>query len=102
MEYIFQHKTEEERLALLVAHKDKFLIAVKNITEGNFLIFSDYPKYTTDQELLAQKEKIFGLEIQNSELMMAVAELAAVSDQDKIETQLAIAELAAIITGGIE
>ncbi|MFX3631841.1 MAG: hypothetical protein ACE3L7_07150 [Candidatus Pristimantibacillus sp.] len=46
-------------------------------------------------------EKVAELEIQNNELMLAVAELAVTSEQDKIETQLAIAELATIVTGGI-
>jgi len=46
-------------------------------------------------------EQIANLELQNTELMLAVAELAGVSETDKMETQLAIAELASIITGGV-
>ncbi|OAB48262.1 hypothetical protein [Paenibacillus antarcticus] len=46
-------------------------------------------------------EQIANLELQNTELMLAVAELASVSETDKMETQLAIAELASIITGGV-
>lgn len=37
---------------------------------------------------------------QIQELMLAVAELAASSEQNKIETQLAIAELASTLAGG--
>lgn len=37
---------------------------------------------------------------QIQELMLAVAELAASSEQNKLETQLAIAELASTLAGG--
>lgn len=40
-------------------------------------------------------------EDQLQELMLAVAELAASSEQNKLETQLAIAELAATLNGGV-
>lgn len=39
-------------------------------------------------------------EDQLQELMLAVAKLAASSEQNKLETQLAIAELAATLNGG--
>ncbi|UAT29397.1 hypothetical protein K7T73_12380 [Bacillus badius] len=45
-------------------------------------------------------ERIVELESQNTELMLAVAELASAGETDKIETQLAIAELATLVTGG--
>lgn len=54
-----------------------------------------------DRELTPQEE-IDQLKQQNSELMFAVAELASANEKDKMETQLAIAELASIMTGGIE
>lgn len=47
-------------------------------------------------------EQIVDLEAQNNGIMIAVAELAMANEQDKIETQLAIAELATLITGGFE
>lgn len=40
-------------------------------------------------------------EEQIQELMLAVAELASSSEQNKLETQLAIAELAATLNGGV-
>lgn len=52
-----------------------------------------------DRELTPQEE-IDQLKQQNSELMFAVAELASANEKDKMETQLAIAELAATLTGG--
>lgn len=45
-------------------------------------------------------EQIADLVARNTELMLAVAELANVSETDKLDTQFAIAELASIITGG--
>ncbi|WP_019242203.1 MULTISPECIES: hypothetical protein [Bacillus] len=42
------------------------------------------------------------LEEQVVELNIAIAELGLAAEQDKIETQLAIAELANIVTGGVE
>lgn len=43
------------------------------------------------------KDTITSLQAANTELMLAVAELANVNETDKLETQLAIAELASII-----
>lgn len=50
---------------------------------------------------ITPEEKIQQLEEQNMSLMLAIAELADANEQDKIETQLAIAELATIVTGGV-
>lgn len=52
------------------------------------LILEDIPPSETDL-----------LKAQNTELMLAVAELGATSDQSTIETQIAIAELATLVTG---
>lgn len=43
MLYKYQYETEEEKQDILSANTDKRLIEVQNITEGNFLIFSDQP-----------------------------------------------------------
>lgn len=40
------------------------------------------------------------LKQENTQLSIALAELAQANEQDKIETQLAIAELANLVTGG--
>lgn len=53
----------------------------------------------TEQEA-AENEKAT-TESQLQELMLAVAELASSSEQNKLETQLAIAELAATLNGGV-
>lgn len=45
-------------------------------------------------------EQVAELEVQNMELMLAVAELSNANETDKIETQLAIAELASMVAGG--
>lgn len=48
------------------------------------------------------EQEIEQLKSDNLSLMLAIAELGAAAEQDKIEVQLALAELAAIITGGAE
>lgn len=45
-------------------------------------------------------EQVAELEAQNMELMLAVAELSDANETDKIETQLAIAELASMVMEG--
>lgn len=102
MEFTFQYTTEEERRLIIEKNTTKYLIGVQNITEGNFLIFSDTPNMAVESELNAQREQVTVLETRNNGTMLAVAELAMATEQDKIETQLAIAELANIIAGGFE
>ncbi|KQY91634.1 hypothetical protein ASD24_23150 [Paenibacillus sp. Root52] len=41
MNYVFQFNSSDERDNLIIEHDDKFLIEERNITEGNFLVFSD-------------------------------------------------------------
>lgn len=41
MTYKFQYNTPEERQSIIDAHADLIRIEEDNITEGNFLIFSD-------------------------------------------------------------
>ncbi|MNP19942.1 hypothetical protein D3C76_1124950 [compost metagenome] len=57
------------------------------------------PEVPVYQKPLTEQIKV--LEAQNSELMLAVAELDNTNESDKMETQLAIAELASMITGGV-
>ncbi|MFJ7746773.1 hypothetical protein [Peribacillus sp. NPDC097295] len=58
--------------------------------------------YLEETRDLTTEEKLLGLETQNNELKLDVIELASANETDKMETQLAIAELANIMTGGIE
>ncbi|MNW57374.1 hypothetical protein D3C74_351720 [compost metagenome] len=51
------------------------------------------PREPTELELLRSE---------NTELKLAITELAEANENDKTETQLALAELAALITGGGE
>lgn len=41
MDYKYQYKDDTERQSILNKNKNKYLIEEQNITEGNFLIFSD-------------------------------------------------------------
>lgn len=43
MNYKFKYNTDFEMTAILAKNIDKYLIKVANITEGNFLTFSDDP-----------------------------------------------------------
>lgn len=55
MEYVFQYNDETERNSLLETNKDKYLIAEKNITEGNFLIFTDVKPIEIGMKELEQR-----------------------------------------------
>lgn len=41
MKYKYQYKDNTERQSVLDSHKGKYLVEEQNITDGNFLIFSD-------------------------------------------------------------
>lgn len=43
-----QYNTDTDRQNVLDANKDKFLIEEQNITEGNFLIFTDEKPITQE------------------------------------------------------
>jgi hypothetical protein len=64
MNYKYQYIDDASRAALITANSDKVLIEEDNITEGNFLIFSDVVPLenqlqnlnnTTNMVLLAQE-----------------------------------------------
>lgn len=72
MEYVFQYDTEEERTRLLGGNSEKYLIIEKNITEGNFLVFTDIKP--TEIEILELTEDVND-----------VAELTTITAMDKDE-----------------
>jgi len=49
MEYKHQYKNKEERDSILIAHSNLILIEEQNITEGNFLIFTDTPPEQSEE-----------------------------------------------------
>jgi hypothetical protein len=64
MLYTYQYTTAAERQTIIDSHTDKFLTEERNITEGNFLVFSDIKplensiqdiKNNTDMILLKQE-----------------------------------------------
>ncbi len=69
MEYRFQYSDETERASILSENKDKQLIEDQMLISGNFLIFAD--PSPTDLEIAELKR-------QNADLMVAMAELAAI------------------------
>ena len=50
MEYKYKYKNKEERDSILIEHSNLFLIEEQNITEGNFLIFTDIQPEQQSQE----------------------------------------------------
>lgn len=54
MLFKIQYETALERDGIVAQNSDKYLLEEQNITEGNFLIFSDIP--TTDTQLMQIKE----------------------------------------------
>jgi len=62
-------------------------------------VLFEYPKFETpiSEQLLLLRQENEELKIENKELKLALAELAEAQQQDKIENQLAIAELAEVV-----
>jgi hypothetical protein len=60
MLFKFQYSDEADRQVKLNANLDKYLIEEQNITDGNFLIFSDTP--TLEIKVIQQEEKQGALE----------------------------------------
>ncbi|MGE7129566.1 hypothetical protein [Lysinibacillus xylanilyticus] len=107
MTYEIQYHSQEERQYIIETNKSLFLIGERNVTEGNFLIFSDerpkppvvmvtVPKEEFDAIKNTQKE-LDAVKEENKELKLAIAESVEAQQQDKTENQLAIAELAELI-----
>lgn len=74
--YKFQYSTHSEKDELISMHSEKHLIEEQNITEGNFLVFSDEPLpekvvYTQvpQDELNQYKKRITDLELTIAEMM---------------------------------
>lgn len=47
------------------------------------------------------EEQMAKLKVENQELKLALAEMAEAQEQQRIETQLALAEIAEVVTGGV-
>ncbi len=97
MTYEIQYHSQEERQNIIETNKSLFLIGERNITEGNFLIFSDERPKPPVVMVTVPKEEFDAVKEENKELKLAIAESVEAQQQDKIENQLAIAELAELI-----
>lgn len=53
-----QYQDQTERQTIIDANSDKYLIEEQNITEGNFLIFSDTPRLEDEVQQLKQDNLI--------------------------------------------
>lgn len=59
MNYRYQYKTSEDRERLISLYSNLILIEEQNITEGNFLIFSERPivvQPTIEEKILAENQ----------------------------------------------
>ena len=75
MEYKFEFKNEEEKHKILQDNSDKFLIKIEEITQGNFLTFSDIPTLQILQQ--EQANKISVLEKENKQLREELEQVKA-------------------------
>lgn len=63
MEVTVQYSDESERQILMSEHFDKYLIAERNIKEGNFLIFSLEKPFGVQLEELKTQNEALGLTV---------------------------------------
>lgn len=78
MEWRYQYKSNSEKDELIEKNKSLYLIREENITEGNFIIFSDAPlpepvvyMNVPEAEFKALKES----DVQNKEAIAALYEM---------------------------
>lgn len=96
---IIKYASEEEahRIISEKTSEGYTLAEVQNITEGNFLGFKEPNEPENEAPLI---EELNNLKIENTELKLAMADLAEAQEADKTEIQLALAEIAELIVGG--
>lgn len=92
MNYKHQYTSEVEREELLLGNADKRLIEEQNISDGNFLIFTDEP-YAPDVN-----QRVSTLEQDKSILELALAESIEKQETDRVTNQLVVAELIEALT----
>lgn len=52
MLYKYQYQTEEQKQEIILANKNKRLVEEQNITEGNFLLFTDAQVNSIEDRLI--------------------------------------------------
>jgi hypothetical protein len=85
MEYVLEYKAGE-REQILNNHKDKYLIAEKNLADGNYLIFTTEPPVTKQIKTLEAA-------------LLELSTLSSIQEQKDKETEQAILELTMLIGG---
>jgi hypothetical protein len=87
MEHKFEYKDESERKSILEANNSYYLIEEQNITEGNFLIFSDVQPQQVDvkqQETNYRISDISQYLSSNEATISDVEDLILQSEENKI------------------
>lgn len=84
MRYTFEYTNDEERENIIKANKSKYLIEERNISNGNFLVFTSVKPLEVEVGELKQEK---------STLQLALAETIEKQEIDKVNNQLALADL---------
>jgi len=101
MLYKYQYLNGLERDRILTDNPDKRLLEVQNITEGNFLVFTDEPVVPDEYTVLSGQ--VGTLTTENAVLQMSMMEMTmyAASQDERLQTQEnAVMELSMIVAGG--
>lgn len=98
MIYKYQYNNDSEREAFFSAHKDKHLLEEQNITEGNFLVFTDeLPEPTLYDNL---SKDVSDLKDESFNNMIAIAEVfegSMKNESENLDTMIAVSEVYEII-----
>ena len=97
-------KIESNMESMIIGDDDDYIISLNNYNIGDIIPKTENNKNIKTQ-LEALQETVDALTEKPTEtelVMLAIADLDLQREQDKIETQLAIAELAETILGGVE
>lgn|GEM_PF-1170962 len=100
MKYTFQYETIEQRESLITEHKTKTIIEERNISEGNFIVFSDNPEEDTKQVVYVNVPRE---EFENSKEKLTQQELK-ITDLKKIQnvTSTTVSEISTTLQELIE
>jgi len=101
MLYKYQYLNDLERDKILTDNPDKRLLEVQNITEGNFLVFTDEPVVPDEYTVLSGQ--VDTLTTENAVLQMSMIEMSVYTamQDERLQTQEnAVMELSMLVAGG--
>lgn len=92
MKFKYEYFNDEDRQSIIVKNSDKYIIEEQNITEGNFLIFTDVKPIEIEvKELKVDINEIALTSAFMLEDSMTIAEMVgmALSEIEKLKTEIA-------------